>query len=572
MWLEGANNYELHWWIEENNFIESIRFSDAISNIQSRASEYLEQEKKSGRDTTELEWQIAELVEKQCWEIEACKESVLQESWELIDKEKTILEAQTYVYELCWISTDMEQNSSFENFSKWFIDEMLIGNWEMAIEVINTKWAILIEALKQLATWDWLKMMAEALWESVMNLFSWDAYATWKSVAELGLVATGVAAVWVIWKKGLKLSLKQSLKSVDLVESKGMKNIIDSTSNKVDSIIPAEKFDFKKSQIESIGMLNDTDRLDFSERLLNKELTPDQQEAIITAHKVWENNPEAGMFHYNFAEKKEKLQILSDAGFSLDERKMLLESGATGNYVENYKNLYDKYDFLQNREYDRLRWMLEEANREVEYFGEWVNGFVIGHPMDEQKVIKIWKPWWHDIDLERNMHNDIVNSFNKLHEDHLLDRDTKIRIPEVYKQMWENFFEMERVVGQTYKTDFYLKKYADELDELWYSADELLEYTDNEVELLLDKHGLTKLPDPNVRNHSELANELDVEYTDRWDEYYETAEFEEVRTVTDLIGYWNMDSAGRELMIIDRNPWNIMKGKNWEIYLIDFGL
>tara|TARA_Y100001960_G_C14665315_1_gene823001 strand:+ start:450 stop:647 length:198 start_codon:yes stop_codon:yes gene_type:complete len=65
-----------------------------------------------------------------------------------------------------------------------------------------------------------------------------------------------------------------------------MKNIIDSTSNKVDSIIPAEKFDFKKSQIESIGMLNDTDRLDFSERLLNKELTPDQQEAIITAHKV----------------------------------------------------------------------------------------------------------------------------------------------------------------------------------------------------------------------------------------------------------------------------------------------
>jgi hypothetical protein len=55
--------------------------------------------------------------------------------------------------------------------------------------------------------------------------------------------------------------------------------------------------------------------------------------------------------------------------------------------------------------------------------------------------------------------------------------------------------------------------------------------------LLLDKHGLTKLPDPNVRNHSELANELDVEYTDRWDEYYETAEFEEVRTVTDLIGY-----------------------------------
>tara|TARA_Y100001960_G_C14665315_1_gene823002 strand:+ start:669 stop:854 length:186 start_codon:yes stop_codon:yes gene_type:complete len=61
------------------------------------------------------------------------------------------------------------------------------------------------------------------------------------------------------------------------------------------------------------------------------------------------------MFHYNFAEKKEKLQILSDAGFSLDERKMLLESGATGNYVENYKNLYDKYDFLQNREYDRLR-------------------------------------------------------------------------------------------------------------------------------------------------------------------------------------------------------------------------
>jgi hypothetical protein len=61
--------------------------------------------------------------------------------------------------------------------------------------------------------------------------------------------------------------------------------------------------------------------------------------------------------------------------------------------------------------------------------------------------------------------------------------------------------------------------------------------TDSEVELVLDKHKLTKLPEPNTMAHSELSNLLDAEYTEWWDEFYETAEFEEVRTVTELIGF-----------------------------------
>lgn len=572
MWLEGANNYELPGWIESNSFIENVTFNDSINLIQSRALQYLEQEKSGGRDTQELENQLSELVEKQSSELSEFKDSIIEESQDLIDKEKTINSAKENMYELCGISENMSENSWFENFSKGFIDEALIWNWEMAIEVINTKWAILIDALKQLASWEWLKMMAEALGESVMNLFSWDAYATWKSVAELWLITTGIAAVWVVWKKGMKMSLKQSVKSIDVVDSQGLKNIIESTSSKVDSIIPVEKFNFERSQVESIAKLDKNERLQAAEWLLGTSLSDIQQEAIMKAHKVGETNPESWVFNYNFWEKKEKLQILTEAWFSLDQRKTLLESGITGRLIENYKNLYEKYDFLQNPEYDRLRGMLEEANRDVEYFGEGVNGFVIGHPMDEQKVIKIWKPGGHDINLEYEMHNDIVLSLNKMHENHLLDPDTKIRIPEVYKQMWENFFEMERVVWQTYKTEFYLTKYADELDELDYDFDYLSELTDSEVELVLDKHKLTKLPEPNTMAHSELSNLLDAEYTEWWDEFYETAEFEEVRTVTELIGFWNMDGAWKELMIIDRNPGNIMKGRDGEIYLIDFGL
>jgi hypothetical protein len=69
-----------------------------------------------------------------------------------------------------------------KNFEKWVIDTLIIWNYDLAIEIYNTNWKVLIDALKQLASFEWLKQIAEALGESITLLFSWNAYERWRSV------------------------------------------------------------------------------------------------------------------------------------------------------------------------------------------------------------------------------------------------------------------------------------------------------------------------------------------------------------------------------------------------------
>jgi hypothetical protein len=54
-----------------------------------------------------------------------------------------------------------------------------------------------------LMSWEWIKQMAKALWESVMNLFTGNAYEKWKAVWELWLVWTWIWVTAVVWRKAL---------------------------------------------------------------------------------------------------------------------------------------------------------------------------------------------------------------------------------------------------------------------------------------------------------------------------------------------------------------------------------
>lgn len=54
-------------------------------------------------------------------------------------------------------------------------------------------------------SWDSLKQIAQALWESLMSLFSWNAYEKWKAVWELWLVTTWIWVTAIGWRKAFKV-------------------------------------------------------------------------------------------------------------------------------------------------------------------------------------------------------------------------------------------------------------------------------------------------------------------------------------------------------------------------------
>ena len=167
----------------------------------------------------------------------------LFESENLIDNEAIINIAKEETYEQLWISDNLWDNSSFENFSKWLIDEAIFWNADLAMQVLNTKGQIIFDALKQLATWEWLKQLAAWLWESVWNLFSWDSYQKWKSVAELWLLMIWAWAVVGVSKMWIKKALKQRVKNENIVEWKNVKELITQTNNNINDIIPKKQSD-----------------------------------------------------------------------------------------------------------------------------------------------------------------------------------------------------------------------------------------------------------------------------------------------------------------------------------------
>lgn len=311
-------------WFNENQIKDKAR-----KYVESRVREWANKQ-----DIDELLRNIKQLLEKQDVErlnlIEELKQRENNDTKENIDKEAMINEAKIMLYEKLWISDNQKNNSKIENFLKWIVDELVIWNYELAIEIYNTNWKVIIESLKQLASWEWIKKLAESLWESIWNLFDLDAYEKWKSVAQLWLLTTGVWLWVAVWKKWLKLWARELSKlrkpAERVVESPEIRNVVWVTRWKVDEIVPKKQMDFDKMLVEDIARLGDKERLEaWSFYLKWKKFTSEQEKAILEAHNIWKDRKWAWIYNYTKEEIKQKAEILKQAGFSLEERRILLE-------------------------------------------------------------------------------------------------------------------------------------------------------------------------------------------------------------------------------------------------------
>ena len=199
---------------------DGVRDDPAEVRIRNEALIFVQNSKQtlSPKQMSELISRIDTLLHRQdieriqLWEtFRKLKEDVIIETWERVSEEKFVDKARRFLYGSFDINANTEENGTVKKFAKWVIDGLIIGNIELAEEVVRNPQKI-IDMLKGLFTLEGLKSVLKWLAESVTDLFSLDAYKTGKSAAELWLIAAGSwAAWWILRSAGGKL-LKQSAK------------------------------------------------------------------------------------------------------------------------------------------------------------------------------------------------------------------------------------------------------------------------------------------------------------------------------------------------------------------------
>ncbi len=191
---------------------------------------------------------------------ENLEKPVINETREYLDREAVINEAKTMLYEKLWLDKNKENNSSFENFIKWVIDWWIIDNYDLAIQVWETNWKIIIDWLKQLASWDWLKKLANEIWEDIWTLFDGDAYEKWKVSAEIVLTLLTVWAWLAVnaTRKWIKFWIKEIVKfrvnKERLVDSPEVKSVVSETNSIVDKVLPKQEVNLDELAKRSIDI------------------------------------------------------------------------------------------------------------------------------------------------------------------------------------------------------------------------------------------------------------------------------------------------------------------------------
>lgn len=178
--------------------------SFANFSVEEKLNEYCE----NNKDDIEGIKEAKKLASKQIEEKNRCIENIEKEekvkTIDSLKQEMFIDMTRIFVYEYLWINHDLEKNWAIANFFKGIVDEIIIWNFEFALQVRETKWKILIDIFKQLLTIEWLKAVLEWIWASIWDLFSWDAYRTGKSVGELWILFLWITWTYKVWKLAVK--------------------------------------------------------------------------------------------------------------------------------------------------------------------------------------------------------------------------------------------------------------------------------------------------------------------------------------------------------------------------------
>lgn len=464
--------------------------------------------------------------------------------WETAEQELSeseaheyIQQAQNYLYESLDIDENLANNGALTNFAKGIVDTLIFENADLAVQVIETKGQVILDALKQLATWKGIKQVLQALWESIWDLFSGDAYEKGKAVADLWLVATGVGVSATLGRKVVKTTLKH-------LETPSVRNL-------------------DRDFIEDIAKLPDSERLEAAWVFLGREIPENQRQAILEAHNVGERLEDGT---YSLWDLREKTRVLRESGFTDEEIRTLFDNNICGKEFPESRKLLDnpKYSFLNTEPYRELREMLWDIDAS-DLLWEWQNAIILKHPNNSERVLKIAKPWAiDDLMSEFKNHQRFYDVLEQWRLDFPWQLSDNIRIPRVTQWKWDTrlYFEMEKIDWQSFRSEYYRWKYEPQFNSK-YSSEVLDSFTDAQIESLVWDLWLQHIP----------SRVMD------WDHWWKIAVNESQRYMWGQISknwqetaLWNVLSFlyWKDLKHTDMHAGNFMRAKDGTIYIIDF--
>lgn len=93
--------------------------------------------------------------------------------------------------------------------------------------------------------------------------------------------------------------------------------------------------DIKRQEVIKNALLGDSERVDVAAKLLKRDLTEKEKNAVLKAHnqgkgEAGKYNGPAGVYNYTDIQLLKKTRILNEAGFSKEDRRILMEAGLVG--------------------------------------------------------------------------------------------------------------------------------------------------------------------------------------------------------------------------------------------------
>ncbi len=518
-----------------------------------------------------------------------------------LSEDTDIAKMQWEIYSFVDINPETDRNPTKDKFIKWLIDSIIVGNAELAMKIIETKWAILKNMIQEIFSWEWLKNIAEWFWKSVMELFSGDAYKTGKSLGELWLITVGSWAGWFVlkrlWKWAMKTGEKVAIKAEkETIVSQGLQKwgkgvevlwkVVQAPYNIAEAWVKKAWWAIRDGVRWTSEVIGNIPSVQKVAEPLKRVISESKERLSEESRRVMETTKERAKEVLALAsvpiligskdgaegiwKLRGQIWAVGDLEgikpFSKEKQPSVHESVKI---PERSRTLYEdpSYVFLASEKYQKFREAFPNLSQN-DIIGEGNNAIILQHP-DKNLVIKIAKEWNVDkLDVEFKNHEAFRNKLFSLQQV-LKDKPEygfiqKFKIPEVISIDSINWiYEMEKVHWLSLKTLVIIEHHKDALKDLpqwWHNG-----LTDNQVDILLHERWLQTYPKNTTEDRRMWKNQVDIDF------------MVDIERAGSNAIEGNPDIKWIEKLFLSRwfnhwdlHWWNIMQGDDGNLYIIDF--